>query len=423
MWASLIMTQLEDTYSIEDMNEAFKHVPSEMNDLYTRILSKVAESSSAEIAKAIMKWVICAPQPLTTTELKGAIQMDISRTLTVSESQLETICGHLIFVDKQARVQTIHETFTSFLTKEESEFKVDRSLANARISEVCLSHLNSKQFTTPQLRRGNVIPASVEALPFSVYASTYFSEHLASSSSVLDPPLILLDTFLRTNVLSWIERAARAGSLQLLVKAAGYLKVYLNRRAKYRSPPRKEFQLVNFWINDFIHITAAFGPNLLESPSSIHYLTPPLCPSTSAIYTNFSKSRHYKVTGSSEHEWDDRLSCFIYPQEALSVACSNHFLVVGLATGDIIIYDSVTFETIRTMQHGEPVRLLTFGTLSSLLASSGSRKLMLWDSHQTCIWHAQLDATDLPITLEFNADDTLLMLPNKENRMAIFQVS
>lgn len=422
LWASLIMTQLEETYSIEDMNEAFKKVPSEMNDLYTRILSKVAGSPSAEIAKAIMKWVVCAPQPLTTAELKGAIQMDICRTLTASERQLETFCGHLIFVDKQTRVQPIHRTFTSFLTKEESEFKVDRSLANARISEVCLSHLNGKQFTTPRLCRGSVIPASVEAEPFSTYASIHFFEHLASSSSALDPPLILLDTFLRTNVLSWIEQAARAGCLRLLIKAARYLKVYLNCRAKFRSPLRKEFQLVSSWINDLIHVTAAFGPNLLKSPWSIHYLIPPLCPLTSAIYTNFSKSRHYKVIGSSEQEWDDRLSCFIYPKEALSVASSNHFLAVGLATGDIIIYDSITFETIKTMQHGELVRLLTFGTLSSLLASSGPRKVMLWDSNQTCVWQAQLDATDLPIELGFNADDTLLMLPNKENRMAIFKV-
>ncbi|KAL5353705.1 hypothetical protein ACLOAV_001745 [Pseudogymnoascus australis] len=422
LWASLIMAQLEDAYSIEDMNDAFKNVPSEMNDLYTRILSEVVESPSAEIAKAIMKWVICAPQPLTTTELKGAIQMDICRTLTASESQLETICGHLIFVDKQTRVQAIHQTLTSFLTKEESEFKVDRPLANACISEVCLSHLNGKQFTTPRLRRGSVIPASVEAVPFSIYASIHFPEHLAFSSSALDSPLLLLDTFLRTNVLSWIEQAARAGSLQLLLKTAGYLKVYLNRRAKYRSPLRKESQLVSSWINDFIHVTAAFEPNLLKSPSSIHYLIPPLCPLTSAIYTNFSKSRHYKVIGSSVQEWGDRLSCFIYPKEALSIAYSNHFLAVGLATGDIIIYDSATFETIKTMQHGERVRLLTFGTLSSLLASSGPRKIMLWDSHQACVWHAHLDATDLPIALGFNADDTLLMLPNKENRMAIFQV-
>ncbi|RYP77578.1 hypothetical protein DL769_003351 [Monosporascus sp. CRB-8-3] len=51
-----------------------------------------------------------------------------------------------------------------------------------------------------------------------------------------------------------------------------------------------------------------------------------------------------RFIGSSEQDWDDRISCFLYPADALSVASNGQFLATGLANGKVMIYDNTTFE-------------------------------------------------------------------------------
>ena len=431
LWASLIMAKMETTYSVEDIERLLHQLPSEMNEFYSKIVETLASSPSAEIAKCILKWVICSPRPLTTREIKEIVRFDINRTLAISDDQLEAICGHLVIVDKRtSRIQVLHQTITTYLiqdrekitldsqTDPSSSFRLIRSEVHARASELCLIYLNGKGFSPPKFRRVIASGNKSEESPFSGYSHTNFSYHLARCSSTAEVPLGLLNKFLKTNILSWIERSAREESLSLLIETAENLKSYLERLATRCPPIDAEMQLVEAWINDLIHVAVSFGPNLLDSPSAVHFLVPLLCPSGSVIHKQFARtSKLLQVVGSFEQDWDDRLSCFIYPTEALAVAICSQFLAVGLANGEVIVYTSDNFEIVATLSHGQQVRQLKFGKLTSILASCSPRQLKVWDRRYTCLWTIALDS--IPLDLAFNSDDSMMFLPSRESSIMV----
>lgn len=429
LWAAVALRKLETIHSEEQIRDVLKNVPAEMDDLYTRILEGIAAvPSNVEIAKSILRWTVCATRPLTTEELKEALRLDINHVVPRLESVIESICGHLIYVDNQSRVQTVHETVRVFLTRQglNSEFAIDRRKEHSRLAEVCLAYLSGKELDTPRTRRGKTIARPTKRSAFASYASFHFSEHLTNSSSAVDAPLILLDLFLKSNVLTWIESIAEIGDLSPLTRTAKNLKSYLDRRAKYRSPLGTEVQAVEAWANDLIRLGAAFGRNLLTSPVSIHFLTPPICPPHSVIYQSFANyPRCLKVLGRSDEGWDDRLSCINYSEkQALSIACRDGYFAVGLSDGSIMVHRSTTFEDVKKLNHGEPVRHLAFATLNTILASSGPRKVLLWNTRTgALIWAINIRVQLQPMALSFNEDDSVLMLATKENYIAFFKVT
>ncbi|RYO99334.1 hypothetical protein DL764_006835 [Monosporascus ibericus] len=419
LWASLILDRLEDAYSLEDMQDIIQQVPSEMDDFYMRIIKSVAASQSAELAKCILKWTTCAARSLSTKELKEAVRADINKTLTVSDDRLAHVCGHLITIDNDSRVQIIHQTVSAFLTQERSDLWIEERSAHSQLAEICLGHLNGEEFTPPRARR--IFSDRRMKTAFSNYACTYFSYHLSNCSPALDAPLVLLDSFLATNCLTWIEKVAETGSLATLNKTIQNLRIYLAGRERVRSPPRKEDQHIRSWINDIAHVATEFGPNLLDSPSSIHFLVPPLCPPASAIHRLFAKSsRQFRFIGSSEQDWDDRISCFLYPADALSVASNGQFLATGLANGKVMVYDNTTFEVAATLTHGEQVTLLSFGSLSSILAACGPHKITLWSHRQIPLWSSSLEA--VPLEICFNSDDTEVFIPRRDGAVTVFNI-
>src|SRR5262249_8814413 len=152
----------------------------------------------------------------------------------------------------------------------------------------CLRYLLSDEMKSPRrYRRGNAAKHTTELSLFAGYATQYFSEHVALSSSSTDTALVLLDKFFKTNVLTWIELIARGENLYFLHQTAKNLRAYLKRRAKHQSPLDKEVQAAEAWSDDLVHIIAAFGKCLLSSPVSIHFLIPPVCPPGSIIYKSF----------------------------------------------------------------------------------------------------------------------------------------
>lgn len=126
LWASLITTRLDEVYSVEQKRDVLRQVPSEMNGMYADILDTMKGSPSGDLAHCILKWVVCAPQPLSTEEVKAAMWLDIRQTLRSTE-KLAQICGNLIMVDKESHVQLMHQTVREFLIGNASGNYIDRS--------------------------------------------------------------------------------------------------------------------------------------------------------------------------------------------------------------------------------------------------------------------------------------------------------
>jgi hypothetical protein len=426
LWASLIMTRLDEAHSIEAMRKTLDQVPSEMSGMYSGILESIVESPNADLAQCVLKWVVCARKPLTTEELREVVRLDINQTLRTSD-RFAQICGNLITVDNNL-VQVMHQTVKEFLTGEQSDYYIPRSWSHARIAELCLQHLNGRNFNPPRTRRAPAVssktdPNSTNAV-FDDYASTNFSYHLAhcSPSESTLQLLPLLGTFVSSNVLTWIERVAKTGRLSLLSRTIQNLKVYLDRQVATSSPLDSDYQLTARFVDDLVRLSAIYGPNLVNTPSAIYSLIPLLCPKSSIIHWKFARQQFkQKVLCSFNNDWDERLSSFTFPSRVLSIACADQFFAVGLGDGSIKVYRQSTFELVNTLSHGEPVRRLANGNITGVLISGGLKTLRVWGGgvKQALLWSATVP--EQPLSFRFSPDDSKVYVPLRNGEVYVYR--
>lgn len=326
LWVSLMVERLEDIYSVEDVREVLREVPSEMDELYSRITESILASPDRDVARCLLKWVVCSPRPLAIGELTEAVKLETSVTLAASPGQLEATTGHLVFVESESRVYIAHQTAESFLTRRRDGLWIDRSAAHSSIAEVCLTVLGGTEFAPPRTHRGAGSSRARKSLsPLASYAAINFGYHLMHSSSAVDSKSLLaqLSKFLRSNnALTWIERLAESGDLSILQQTAHRLEGYLAQRAKDQQLESEEVQTVTAWVTDIRRLVATFHTQLLASPSSIYFLVPHFCPSGSILCQLSAQSaeRFSGVTGPLHDDWDDKLTCDVFDSEATYLA-------------------------------------------------------------------------------------------------------
>ena len=404
-----------------------KSVPEQMDGLYSRILQNLARvSRNKGLARAVLKRTVCAARPLTVEELKQAISFDIGETLPRLEKTAGSLCGHLVYVDSQSRVQVAHQTVRAFFFKANgsSEYGFDRQKEHTKLSEVCLGYLCGDDMKTSRYRRGGASSRSSTRSAFADYATVHFADHLVRSTSSSDTQLLSLNIFLQTNSLTWIELVAGGQDLNPVTQAAKNFKSYLERRAKYCSPLGQEVQNVSAWSGDLIQLVAKFGKALLASPHAIQFLIPPVCPPESIIARTFKDyPRALRMVGLSQKDWDDQLCCIgSSDMQALSVACRDNRFAVGTSDGIVRVYHSSTFQEELRLTHGEPVRGLEFGSVNTGLATAGRTRINIWNSASGILLRT-LRMHDHILTFDFNSDSSLLMVATKANSLKFWRVA
>lgn len=427
LWASLITTRLDEVYSVEQKRDVLRQVPPEMNGVYSDILDGMKGSLRGDLAHCILKWVVCAPQPLTTEEVKAAVWLDIRQTLRSTE-KIAQICGNLIVVDEDFHVQLMHQTVREFLIGDESGNYIDRGQAHQRISELCLNRLNEKAFDPPRSRALTASSNDADYDAMDNYANTHFSYHLAHCSKAPGSDDVapraslmeLLASFFQANILTWIERTATHGKLVHFTRTIQNLRSYFTRHLLNHSPLDSDYQMVESMVEDLARLLALFGPNLVDMPSSIYGLIPALCPTTSTFYTRFGRDLRQQLIASFNQNWDERLSCFIYQSRVYSVASNDQYLAVGLHNGEVQLYKGATLELAVSIAHGEPVRQLSFGTISNVLAVCGPRYLSVWNSQQALLWRRAV--SPIPLSVSFSADDSRALVSVRTGVVLSFSV-
>jgi len=421
LWTCLVVKELEEAVSEHQVHEILQSVPKEMDELYTRILKNLMSTPrNTKLLTAILRWVICASRPLTVEELKEALKLDIGESLPQFEKTVSLICGNLVYVDSQLRVRPAHQTVREYLYRDNnlSDSTIERTQAHSRIANICLTYLRSDEMKSPRHRGSSLASRQRKRSPFASYATRHFSDHIAKSSSSVDSQLLSLDAFLQGNSLTWLEMVAVGQDLSSVITTAKNLKTFVERQAKYQAPIGKELQHVSKWASDLIHLVAQFGRVMVTSPSAIHFLIPPICPAESIIRDSYGDyPRGLQLAGLSETQWDDCLCSFIFPEaQTLAVACRDDKYALGLSDGLIHIYDETSFQIQHKLYHGEPVRMLSFGTMNTYVASAGSKKIRLWNTFTAAQMWA-VDVIDQSLALGFNEDDSILMAATRANSL------
>jgi hypothetical protein len=425
--ATLVLKELEACHRQEHIQDVLESVQLGMDELYLRMLNSIAETPrNVELAKSVLRWVVCAARPLFVEELKEAMRLDINQVVPRLEQTVSTICANLVYVDQEQKVHIAHSTVRAFLVHDRcpSLFAITRFQAQSQVAEICLRYLCSDEMKTSYQRRGSASARPHKRSIISPYAATYFSEHLARSSAARDEALAALSTFLRGNSLTWIETIAESGNLNPLILTAKNFKVFLERRFKYRSPLGEAVSEVSAWSDDLIHIVAQFGKALLLMPTSIHTLIPPMCPRQSIIYRSFGCRPHQlTAVGLSQEDWNDQLNCTTFPNsQVFALATTSNRFAVGLSDRSVRIINEATFQQELTLSHPEPVRHLTFVDNGSHLAAGGRKQIRMFKlASGTALW--TVSAGDQIIGLDFSEDGEYLLAATRSEALLSWQVN
>ena len=432
LWTRLVLEELTDTLSVQQAYEVLDSVPDGMDELYSRILDALMNNPrNRDIAKAILKWTVCSSRPLTIEELKEALRLDIKVTLPRLELTLGSVTGNLIYVDNDNKAQLAHQTLRSFLGRYRShghsdiDFTIVRSRDHLSISRVCLDYLRGSELKVPRYRRGSTF-RPVKRSAFAQYAVQFFSDHIARAQT--DDAAILneIQAFLSSTALSWIEIVASSKDLTPIMQTAKNLKTFLHKRAKHQAPIGQAIHDVTAWAADLSRLVTSFGQPLMTNPGAIHFLLPPVCPSTSIIHRCFADfPRTIRVLGLSENEWDDRLSCITNPgQQALAVTCEDITFAVGFSDGTTHIYDTATMQEKHVVNHQEQVRFIVFSTTDQYLATASRKKIRLWSYTTMALalaWESKLN--DPLLALSFSEDNSLLMGATRSNALLLWALT
>ncbi|KAF7943718.1 uncharacterized protein EAE97_005788 [Botrytis byssoidea] len=364
LWVQLVMQELSEIYSEEDIETVLSDIPADMNQFYTKILRNLSnDRRGAKLAKVIFTWIVCSYRPLTITEMQCALKLDSKSTVNSLRRDISSICGQLVFVDDQSRIHLIHQSAKDFLLQEDfcSNFFVDRREGHYRLAALFLDVLSKGYLRAFRVKRFEIstTSASHEAMLLD-HAYTFFSEHLYQSLSLCAELFQKLHKFLDTNVLWWIETVARTGNVNDISRAAKNMKAYLDRREMHFPPIDEKLCEVDSWITDLIRIGTKFRNVLLASPSSVRSQIPAMCPSQSIVATKQKQVKNsFRVVGLSKGTWDDCLAQIDYKGQglqAITLIHGEHTFAVGLSSRQIIVYDSATTQVKCTFDHGEKVK-------------------------------------------------------------------
>ncbi|PMD60752.1 uncharacterized protein K444DRAFT_721190 [Hyaloscypha bicolor E] len=430
LWVKLVLKELRQVYSETTLKRILEDIPKGMDKLYSRSLEPLTKDSyGTPLAKAILTWTACAVRPLSTTELKFALQLHIQDNVYNLENQIATLCGHLVYVDPQYRVLMVHQTARSFLltSRTNSEFAFLEQEGHRHLALTCLKQLVHDDLKAPQSRRPSANLSTTSRSPFLDYAAKSWYEHVNKASSADTELLNLIYKFLSCrhgNVLTWIEHIASAGDLHHLIQTGMVLRTYLKRRAIYFPIIKKEVETIDSWSTDFIRIASKFGRNLLRSPPSIYHIIPPLCPREAAPYQQFGRStRGISVLGLSTTSWDDCLATIAYHKStATAVACGTAHFAIGASDKMVRLYTTSTCQEYGKMAHGEAIRMLEFNNSGQMLASAGRQLIRVWDVADKKLI-AEFKSPRPGIAMTFTPDNKSLMAACHDNQMHTFDIA
>jgi WD40 repeat protein len=428
LWVDLVLKELKQIHSSAEVSRVLEDVPSDMDELYSRILDSMSNARySKHLAKAILTWIVCSARLLTTDELYYAIQLDIKDTIDNIEKSIAACCGQLVYVDSLHRVHMVHQTARDFLLRPTitSEFAIEKKTGHQRLGMTCIEYLAGEEMRAPRQWKLGVSSVLKVRSPFANYACTSLSEHISHVSSEDSVFLTALTGLLcSSNILAWIEFLAQNSNLRCVIQTGKSLRRYLQKRAHFVSPIGAEVEILDSWATDLIRLVIKFGPNLAASPGSIFSLIPPFCPSKSAPRKLFAAStRGISVLGLSATDWDDCLSTITHYQTSLTaLACSEKHFALGLNTGKVVVYHEMTCQEAQVLQHGEHVRILQFGKTGNIIASGGMKNIRLWDVNTwQQIW--RLGISQECMSLQFTDEDKMLLGASRSNCLMIWDLT
>jgi hypothetical protein len=214
---------------------------------------------------------------------------------------------------------------------------------------------------------------------FLKYASSFFSQHLLEADRNSSELFNTITNFLNVKALFWIEYIASEASIGIIPRTSMDLASYIREEMQDIIPG--SFERLKAWVTDLSRVVFTFQSQLLLDPSIIHDLIPPLCPASSVVpQSALIPPSAIAVSGMQDLAWDDCLLRIPTDQEVDSVGYGEIYFAIGLADGEISIYDSASMQLHISVVHpGSNTWQLEFGNRDKYLVSLGRYAVLVWD--------------------------------------------
>nr|KAK5442811.1 hypothetical protein LTR18_005488 [Exophiala xenobiotica] len=151
LYTKVVLSSVRYMQTTDEINKYLRALPEDLKDAYARILSRIRDLRPLDLkdkALKIIKWVGCAPTPMTTTELGQALLVRFSDEETATRSlsvvDFPRICGPIVEVVDDY-VQFVHFTVKDYIFSPNVPGHVSRteatlSLASCLINYLCQTH-------------------------------------------------------------------------------------------------------------------------------------------------------------------------------------------------------------------------------------------------------------------------------------------
>ncbi|OAA82398.1 WD40 repeat-like-containing domain protein [Akanthomyces lecanii RCEF 1005] len=430
LWVSLVLEEMKDCHTEDDIKERLVELPHGMSSLYQRMekaILALKRPSDKSLSQRLLSWVVQARKALTTAELVDILEPDFGRILDLSHT-LGRLCGQFITVEGDKSVSLVHHTAREYLTHESSlASTLNNAQTHADLFKQSLSAFSQRNIST------KLASSSPSVFKYRAMAWPY---HLSASkrSGRIDEQLNLLCTFFsKQSVLTWINIVASLKHLRALVDASQSIDAFVKAKRKAdaaKDPTSRRYddlEKLEGWSKDLLKVMGKFGSNLLQDPETVYHCLAPFCPTSSQIFKSFGvqNSTGIQVSGQT-NEWDDCLARVSLGSGSVGtlIACSDAHIAIVDSSGRITIWDATAFELVAVLSHGEMISAVCFNGKGDSLATYGGKTTKIWNTRLGSleVTFPNLDGT-CAICMHFTDNDHVLMIVSNQQyvcRAAIF---
>ena len=224
LWVSKTLDELDLQDTEEDMVQAVKQLPYDLEQLYSRILGDMAKlpKSQKDIARTILTWTVAAARPLLLPEIVEVL-CSAHGKLSNGESAIRNTCGQLVSIDRKQRVQANHMTIPEYLQRDDIglEFCIDTGAVNKSAAIFCLAYLH-------RLDHEAVGPSQMlTQFCFANYATLHWAVHVEKAPFSEDVSDTLCNFLHSTAFASWLQTLADLAELKSALRTVDRVERYL----------------------------------------------------------------------------------------------------------------------------------------------------------------------------------------------------
>ena len=189
--AQLHLDSLIGKRSPKAVRTALKKLPtgSEAYDqAYKEAMERIEgqETDLEDLAKQVLSWITCAKRPLTTSELRHALAVEIGESELDQDNipeieDMVSVCAGLVTVDEESDVvRLVHYTTQEYFERTWTSWF---SNAQEDIAKTCVTYLSFDDFEAGPCPTDEEFEARLELNPFYEYAARYWGYHVNTAST------------------------------------------------------------------------------------------------------------------------------------------------------------------------------------------------------------------------------------------------